>query len=155
MSILSRHSVFFRDMFSLPQPPPASPSSSSSTQDEIIDGCPVVALQDNSDDLASLLVALYDGTCFKDNGRADFKVVAGILRLSSKYMVDSLRSKTLAHLTEAWPPTLKGWDLREDRARAYEQDTGNGRGQLYPSPIVSLLYTPPGVLSVIDSRCRK
>ncbi|KAH8081297.1 hypothetical protein BXZ70DRAFT_632781 [Cristinia sonorae] len=133
MSILSRHSVFFRDMFSLPQPP--QPSSSSCTQDEVLEGCPLITLQDSPDDLASLLVALYDGTIFGDNGREDFKVVAGILRLSSKYMVDSLRAKALAHLTEAWPPTLKGWDAREDRARSHEQETGAGRGLLYPSPI--------------------
>lgn len=139
MSILSRHSVFFKDMFTLPQPPE---SSSTQAQDEIVEGCPVVSLQDSPDDLASLLVALYDGTSFGDNGREDFKVVAGILRLSSKYMVDSLRTKALTHLTEAWPPTLRGWDAREDRARAYEQDTGSGRGQLYPSPIVSVYETP-------------
>ena len=133
MSILSRHSIFFRDMFTLPQPPQQA-------QDDVVEGCPVVSLQDSADDLASLLVAIYDGTSFGDNGRDDFKVVAGILRLSSKYMVDSLRTKALAHLTEAWPPTLKGWDLREDRARTYEQDTGHGRGQLYPSPIVSFIH---------------
>lgn len=135
MSILSRHSVFFRDMFSLPQPPQASPLSLG--QDEVMEGCPMVTLQDSADDVASLLIALYDGMSLGDNGREDFKVVAGILRLSSKYMVDSLRTKALAHLTDAWPPSLRGWDLREDRARQYEQDTGKGKGQLFPSPIVS------------------
>lgn len=140
MSVLSRHSVFFRDMFTLPQPIPAASSSNSNhSQDETVEGCPVVLLQDSADDLTSLLVALYDGTTFGDNGREDFKVVAGILRLSSKYMVDSLRTKALTHLTDAWPPTLRGWDIREDKARAFEQDTGHGRGQLYPSPIVSTL----------------
>lgn len=132
MSILSRHSVFFRDMFSLPQPP--------SQNDDTMDGCPLISLQDSPDDLASLLIALYDGTTFGDNGREDFKVVSGILRLSTKYMVDSLRTKALAHLTEAWPPTLRGWDLREDKSRTHEQDTGCGRGQLYPSPIVSNVF---------------
>ncbi|TCD62385.1 hypothetical protein EIP91_006967 [Steccherinum ochraceum] len=133
MSILSRHSVFFRDMFSLPQPPQTSPLSLG--QDEVMEGCPMVTLQDSADDVASLLIALYDGMSLGDNGREDFKVVAGILRLSSKYMVDSLRTKALAHLTDAWPPSLRGWDLREDRARQYEQDTGKGKGQLFPSPI--------------------
>ena len=135
-AILMIASPFFRDMFSLPQPP----SQNSQSQDETMDGCPLISLQDSPDDLASLLIALYDGTTFGDNGREDFKVVSGILRLSTKYMVDSLRTKALAHLTEAWPPTLRGWDLREDKARTHEQDTGCGRGQLYPSPIVSNVF---------------
>ena len=50
-SILARHSVIFRDMFGIPQPICA----------EAFDGCPVVRLQDSSEDLGYLLSALYDG----------------------------------------------------------------------------------------------
>ncbi len=55
MSLLTRHSVFFRDMFSLPQPTALNGGSS------FIEGCPVVRLHDSSEDLTNLLLALYDG----------------------------------------------------------------------------------------------
>ena len=52
-SILSRHSTIFRDMFGMPQPDAVGA--------ETLEGCPVVHLQDSSEDLAFLLTALYDG----------------------------------------------------------------------------------------------
>ncbi|CAL1715631.1 unnamed protein product [Somion occarium] len=141
MSQLSRHSLLFRDMFTLPQPSTASepsPSAIHSPQTDLgyIEGCPVIHLHDKAEDLANLLIALYDGPTFGNNDRSDFRVVSGILRLSAKYIIDSLRAKALAHLSEAWPSTLKAWDLREDLARVYELETGTPRGFRYPSPIV-------------------
>jgi len=53
MSQLARHSECFRDMFSLAQP--------SNKEEEVIDGCPVLVLQDTAEDVASLFCALYDG----------------------------------------------------------------------------------------------
>lgn len=75
---------------------------------------------------------------FTNNSREDFAVVSGVLRLSSKYLIEeSVRTKALAHVYAAWPTSLKGWDAREDLARIYELETGNPRGQRYPHPIVS------------------
>lgn len=70
---------------------------------------------------------------FGNNDHDDFRVVSGILRLSTKYIIESLRVQALAHLSIAWPDTLKVWDAREDLARAYEMETG---AHLYPSPLV-------------------
>lgn len=156
MSQLIRRSVFFRDMFSLPQPlsPPAALQADDGV--ERIEGCPVVVLHDSADDLASLLLAMYDGpyvqslfiaalhlsyplylpSSLGNNDRDDFRVVSGILRLSTKYIIDSLREKAIAHLSQAWPLTLKGWDAREEHARMYELETTTHRGHFYPSPIV-------------------
>ncbi|TFK52098.1 hypothetical protein OE88DRAFT_1658894 [Heliocybe sulcata] len=135
-SILSLHSGFFRDMFSLPGP--SDPSSSRKVgvnMNEELDGCPLVLLHDKSDDLASLLKALYyAGPNFGDNDAQDFRVVSGILRLASKYLVDSLRDKALSHLQKAWPPTLAGWDAREDRSRSYDSDL-DPPNPIYPSAI--------------------
>lgn len=66
----------------------------------------------------------------------DFEAVSGVLRLSHKYMVDSLRTKAIEHLHNAWPITLQGWDKREEIARWYngEWNTGGGR---YPHPTVN------------------
>jgi len=148
MSQLARHSVCFSDMFSMPQPKRdasmtgASPSKikmDDSTEfdraflDDCKD-CSVVYLHDTAEDLANLLAALYDGPHFGNNDNDDFRMVSGILRLSTKYIIDSLRAKALAHISVAWPSTLKGWDAREDLARSYELDPPLG-GHLYPSSV--------------------
>jgi len=57
---------------------------------------------------------------FGTNDPADFRIVSGILRPATRYLVDSLRAKALVHLSIAWPNSLKGWDAREDPARADE-----------------------------------
>lgn len=68
ISQLSRHSAFFRDLFSLPQPSvrrqrSISSSSSFVDVDEGIqmEGCPVIVLHDSAEDVGNLLTALYDG----------------------------------------------------------------------------------------------
>jgi hypothetical protein len=53
ISQLSRHSLFFRDMFSLPQPEETVFNENSE--------CPVLPLSDSPVDVANLLKALYDG----------------------------------------------------------------------------------------------
>jgi hypothetical protein len=72
-----------------------------------------------------------------NNDREEFRIISGILRLSTKYLIDSLRSKILDHLQVAWPTNLEAWDTREELARAYEAESGLHRGLMYPSPIVS------------------
>ena len=150
-SQLARRSVVFSDMFTLPQP--VVSTSHATFSDESHEGCPVVRLHDTAADVANLLLALYDGPyvfswlprtiqltpsrrTFGDNDPDDFAIVSGILRLSTKYAMDSLRSKAIAHLNIAWPPTLKGWDLREDKAHACDLASSAEHASLYPSPIV-------------------
>lgn len=218
-AFLARHSVFFRDMFSLPQPPQRDPtpstSSSSSSSSRLsndntslpgegneggcgeemreVEGCPTLRLHDSPDDVASLLYALYDGpyvnqsispnlntqihNCvmpvllhpysvlsssllhlsyfsdpicransicltyrkFGNNDKADFRVVSGILRLASKYIIESLRTKALEHLSAAWPSTLKGWDAREELTGDRYVSTSEPR--FYPNPVVGTLLS--------------
>jgi len=140
ISQLSRHSAFFRDLFSLPQPScgirrrSLSVSSTTSVRDGgLLEGCPVVYLHDKADDVGNMLTALYDGPNFGNNDQDDFRVVSGILRLSTKYLLDCLRAKALAHLSIAWPSDLKSWDAREDAAR-YEMDSEHAT-RIYPTPI--------------------
>lgn len=64
---------------------------------------------------------------FGCNDEEDFHVTAGVLRLSTKYIIESLRIKAIAHLQTAWPLTLRGWDSREDLGRL---------NKIYPSSIV-------------------
>lgn len=59
VSQLCRKSVFFRDMFSLPQPLPAD------QEKEMIDDCPVLDLHDSPQDVAYLVKVIYDGPWVK------------------------------------------------------------------------------------------
>jgi hypothetical protein len=65
ISQLSRHSAFFRDLFSLPQPPNCRPPMTNSSKCVLdgthLDGCSVVYLHDTAEDVGNLLTALYDG----------------------------------------------------------------------------------------------
>ncbi|PPR01688.1 hypothetical protein CVT24_001516 [Panaeolus cyanescens] len=140
MSQLARHSLCFHDMFMLPQP--ESKLESSLTINSSQGGhtetrkIPVVYLYDNAEDVGNLLTALYDGPnfgTFGNNDEADFRVVSGCLRLSTKYLIDSLREKAIAHLSKAWPSDLKTWDAREDLARSYETD-GPTKSSRFPHP---------------------
>lgn len=58
-SQLSRRSVVFSDMFTLPQP--TLMTTHAMLADETYEGCPVVRLYDSAEDVANLLLALYDG----------------------------------------------------------------------------------------------
>ena len=66
MSQLSRHSVFFRDMFSLPQPQagPANFAVHLDDDQEIA----VIYLHDKAEDVGNLLTALYDGPYVFNSG---------------------------------------------------------------------------------------
>lgn len=83
MSQLARHSVCFRDMFSLPQPVSMCCSSNdlastcttgNSQQSQRI---PVIQLHDTAEDVGNLLTALYDGPC------VDYPSVSGEINSSS------------------------------------------------------------------------
>ncbi|THU97761.1 hypothetical protein K435DRAFT_857319 [Dendrothele bispora CBS 962.96] len=136
MSQLARHSVCFRDMFSIGTHSTGTEASikSESGVDEFPD-YPVITLHDSAEDVGNLFTALYDGPNFGNNDPLDFRVVSGVLRLSTKYIIDGLREKAIVHLSQAWPTTLKGWDTREDTARSFEMKTGSSSGHMYPSPI--------------------
>ncbi|PFH51908.1 hypothetical protein AMATHDRAFT_2617 [Amanita thiersii Skay4041] len=136
ISQLARHSVYFRDMFAAPQPP--SSNAANTRYEELrglgvnIDTTPIIYLHDSAEDVGNLFTALYDGPTLGDNGKQDFRRVEGILRLSNKYIIDSLKAKALAHLSKAWPLSLKAWDTREDIARTHELETNH---RFYPNPI--------------------
>ncbi|KAG6910040.1 hypothetical protein DXG01_013764 [Tephrocybe rancida] len=133
MSVLERHSMFFKDMFSMP--PPKMASNETIMNQGGGDEMPVLELHDAAEDVGNLLTAVYDGPTFGNNDQEDFRIVSGVLRLSTKYLIDSLRTKALAHLSKAWPTNLKAWDVREDLARSYETDISSNGSHLYPHPI--------------------
>lgn len=61
-SQLARHSLIFRDMFSLPQPSaPRSRDDKAARGSPMYEGHPLVIMHDTAEDVANLLTALYDG----------------------------------------------------------------------------------------------
>ncbi|OBZ65309.1 hypothetical protein A0H81_14762 [Grifola frondosa] len=103
---LERHSDVFQTLFSIPQP----------KDQETIDGCSWVELYDSPSDVLHLLRALYDGLYFQKPAASDFPVIASVLRLSTKYLIEHLRQCCLVRLERDWPSTLLGWDQREKLA---------------------------------------
>ncbi|EPT05740.1 hypothetical protein FOMPIDRAFT_33876, partial [Fomitopsis schrenkii] len=91
-SVLSLHSDVLRDMFTLPPP----------TDDgqEMMEGYPVVRVSDMAADMRHMLKALYGGSEMLSGykTKAEFKVLAALLRLAHKYQIDKLRDGALARL---------------------------------------------------------
>ena len=69
ISQLVRRSLFFRDLFSLPQP-----GKDTAELDGTLGGCPLLVLHDSAEDLSNLLKALYDGGPYVISCLVAFKV---------------------------------------------------------------------------------
>ncbi|KAJ7069646.1 hypothetical protein C8F01DRAFT_522040 [Mycena amicta] len=78
---------------------------------EIIDGCPAISLDDSTTDLAHFLNVIHG--CerpFRLTTKNDFLIIAGILRIATKYEAKTLRQRALVPLAQAYPSTLPEWD---------------------------------------------
>ena len=104
--------------------------SESKQQTPVIEGCPVVNLDDSEVDLAYFLKAFYQPEYgpslfpkhrhstnrrrfFETAEDIEFLVLAAVLRLSTKYNVKGLRHIALSHLLDAYPTTIDTWDNRD------------------------------------------
>ncbi|KAF5375824.1 hypothetical protein D9757_011187 [Collybiopsis confluens] len=111
-TVLANSSEIFSTLFTLPQ--------STNDVQEFIEGCPIVMLHDRAQDFQDLLNALYNPSHFDDfpadaelNTILDF--ISGILRLATKYMIQSLRRKCISLFTRTLPATLEECDGRASR----------------------------------------
>ncbi|KAG1818690.1 uncharacterized protein BJ212DRAFT_1298744 [Suillus subaureus] len=87
---------------------------------ETHEGCPVVVLDDDSEELRQFLLTIYEISYFEDNARY-FVYLRAILRLSTKYEMDRLRDLALQRLKRGVPTTLASFDdpkYKDDRATA-------------------------------------
>ncbi|KAK7025085.1 BTB domain-containing protein [Favolaschia claudopus] len=112
--VLALHSSVFSDMQGLPQPP-EQPS---------VEGCPVVELQDDEEDVKFLLKALYTPAIqlIRDPqwrrfltykvpiSKLPFSAVAALVRLGRKYEFQDLHDSAVGRLTARFPTTLEGYD---------------------------------------------
>jgi len=125
---LARHSEVFRDMFDIPRP--------TTTLDPVeqISNCPVVRMHDRPNELSYLIKALYDGPAFNLRNVEDFYHLAGILRLSTKYLIPRLRIQAIQYLTKTWPYTIRGHDEMVNQALT-AADSVDGTTYPYVHPL--------------------
>ncbi|KIJ57989.1 hypothetical protein HYDPIDRAFT_103486, partial [Hydnomerulius pinastri MD-312] len=108
-SVLSASSLIFKDMFALPQPP-----ADSEGEDEKLDGCPVVRLQDRVVDLQHVLKALY-GSASETSKPMAVGVVTAFLRLGKKYGIAQLYGEAYEVVKGCYPTTLPAGSLSPRR----------------------------------------
>ncbi|KAF7295799.1 hypothetical protein HMN09_01122800 [Mycena chlorophos] len=88
-SVLSARSSVFHDMLAFPQDNGGL---------ETFEGCPIVALPDEAQEVQSFLLAIYDSSYFMPPPQPfDILSLLGILRLAHKYDVEYLFKRALSH----------------------------------------------------------
>ena len=119
-TILANHSEIFAGLFDMPPPPPSPPlGSETDSGDQVLEGCRVIVLSGDSEkDMEDLLRAVYDPSYFEDNFSsivdmdAVLTFVSGILRLSTKYLIRSLRVRCIGILATRLPATFEEYHIR-------------------------------------------
>ncbi|KAI0637381.1 hypothetical protein C8Q77DRAFT_1050998 [Trametes polyzona] len=122
--LLTRHSVIFRDLFSMAQP----------STSETMESCPVVHISDPPDDLRYLLRVLCGLRKFPviPGERMEFAELAALIRMSHKYHVEDLHSRAMHHFKLYFTNDLAVWD------------TAGVDGNLF------LHITPPDAIAAIN-----
>ncbi|KAF7315142.1 BTB domain-containing protein [Mycena indigotica] len=100
-SVLSMHSPIFKDMFEISRPDSDGP---------MVDGCPVVELADNPKDVENILRAFYNPTLLLQP-QLEFSLVAALIRLGRKYVMEEMWKVGVDILTSEFPNTLAGFDV--------------------------------------------
>ncbi|KAJ7115381.1 hypothetical protein C8R44DRAFT_880682 [Mycena epipterygia] len=120
--VFAAPSPISRDTFAVPQPP---------TQDTY-DGCSLVVLYDPPDVLTIFLMAIHDAGCLPSKSFFDASMIcvrysfnhpvsgidtlSGLLRLSTKYDVEHIRSRMISILTALYPSSLSAFLTHEPPA---------------------------------------
>ncbi|KAJ7150658.1 hypothetical protein C8R46DRAFT_1358185 [Mycena filopes] len=109
---LAARSPVFEAMFQFPQPDP----NTMNTDQETIDGVPVITLFDLPSEVEPFLRAIFDSSYFMPPpANVSFYDVLGVLRLSHKYDVAYLYQRALLHLETIYPVHLASVpDSRDD-----------------------------------------
>ncbi|EPQ57434.1 hypothetical protein GLOTRDRAFT_39275 [Gloeophyllum trabeum ATCC 11539] len=110
----------------------------------VIEGRPVLNLDDAAEDLAYFVEAIYDGLGRLRYDGNDFLAVSGLLRLCTKYHVHNLRQQLLRGLSVLWPTTLSQWEQREKLAT-------DSSGLYAPRPMIPHPITVINLAREIDA----
>ncbi|EKM55134.1 uncharacterized protein PHACADRAFT_255543 [Phanerochaete carnosa HHB-10118-sp] len=100
-AILARRSPLFASLFAAVQP-----------AQETYEGCPLISLADDAEDVRVLLLALQERDSLARFLTKD-KFLISLLKTSTKYEVQDLRTPVLDALTAWFPTTLRSWELKE------------------------------------------
>ncbi|KAJ6572756.1 hypothetical protein DFH09DRAFT_916393, partial [Mycena vulgaris] len=142
-SILAARSSVFRDMMSIPQP----------ESQPLIDGCPVVVLHDSAADAEYFLRAIFDSSFFeRPPAPTRFSIVAGVLRLSTKYDVEYLRRRALLHLSAALPGSLEENDTMLTPSHRTFDDPGCDFPCLLLAHGLGLTWALPAAMYAVSCR---
>ncbi|KAF5348722.1 hypothetical protein D9758_006790 [Tetrapyrgos nigripes] len=82
----------------------------------LLQGRPVLELQESPEEVYYFLSALYDGISHLVYDVQTFNVISSLLRLFTKFEVHHLRKEIIRGLSTIWPPSLAQWDIREANA---------------------------------------
>ncbi|CAK5263869.1 unnamed protein product [Mycena citricolor] len=103
--ILAAHSSVLAEMLA------TDAEEGTESKREMVDGCPVLVLDDSAADMMYFLKALFDYEFFAPYpAKTDFDAIHGVLRLGTKYRVEPLRRRALQHLSSVHPTSLLAWD---------------------------------------------
>ncbi|KAF7314941.1 BTB domain-containing protein [Mycena indigotica] len=99
--VLGMHSPVFKDMLAFPQPPDS----------ELVEGQPLVVLQDLEVEVTAFLRALFEPEFFPAfPAMTNFTTIYGCIRLGNKYSVDFLLRRGLVHLSSRFMTSLTRFD---------------------------------------------
>ncbi|KDR79510.1 hypothetical protein GALMADRAFT_1243561 [Galerina marginata CBS 339.88] len=103
---IARQSTVFNVMFGLPQP----------EGEMLVDGCPIVHLDDAPQDWKNLLTILYHPEVgYKPSDTFDLLALSSILRLGQKYDLDKLYDAAIERLKSEVPQSLEHWKAKFSR----------------------------------------
>ncbi|KAF8210194.1 hypothetical protein K438DRAFT_1929363 [Mycena galopus ATCC 62051] len=123
--LLCRHSVPFQQATKALEHP----------RSKQLEGRPILHTTDSPQDMSHFLSALYDGILEVKLDPPNFPVVDALLRLTTKYQVEHIRSSLLREIQRTqWPVRLALWEVRE--AEATDSNGHYDARLLYPHPIL-------------------
>lgn len=143
-AILAHHSALFADMFTLP---------CSANIDDTYDGTPVVHMQDDPDDLAQFIGALYDSDLplMRPLDPHNPDRARGAMKLARKYDADSVCTRIIRRLEADWPQDVFDWlrlcadlktrsELRKILVQRAGSATDTPTNVLIPEPVSAIRF---------------
>ncbi|KAK7025080.1 BTB domain-containing protein [Favolaschia claudopus] len=132
--VLSHKSTVFSGML---QKLPPSPSQ------RIVDGCPVLALSNDHQDVEYLMKALYDPS-FHCKKVLPFPIVRALIRLGRQYRYEYLYESGLDRIRTEFPSTLEKYDEATNSYQTIEPYNGLSRDILSLASEDKILSVLPG-----------
>ncbi|KAI1791600.1 hypothetical protein LXA43DRAFT_889084 [Ganoderma leucocontextum] len=101
--LLAEHSAVFHNMFHIGQAMPE--------EEDLVDGCPVVPLDDSPNDLRELFRLIYPLSInLKFSGKkVDIAFISAIIRLDHKYELKGVYNQAMGYLTTYYTTSFDAW----------------------------------------------